>query len=118
MIYAIQETNAKGHIKVGFTEDNLKNRLSSLQVGNPRILSIILLLNGSKKTESAIHAMLQPYHVHGEWFDNRALRILRKRFKDTAIFWGRVAKQKRTDREIEESIRRHITSIIGRDTHV
>ena len=79
-IYVIQEVPINGDdvdlspIKIGFTSD-LKLRITSIQIGNPRGIKLIALM---KRTESRDEAMKLESHLHrqfshnrirGEWFD-------------------------------------------------
>jgi hypothetical protein len=59
---------AGSHIKIGISS-RFKHRLHAIQTGVPMDVEILCLLNkGSRSVEKAIHALLKPYHSHGEWF--------------------------------------------------
>lgn len=54
--------------KIGRTE-NVKRRLSELQIGVPYKLKVMARLEEAPLwLENKIHLYLQPHHVHGEWF--------------------------------------------------
>lgn len=67
-VYVVQE-DEEGPYKVGFTQGAIKNRVSALQIGNPRPLRLIGWTRGV--TEAEVHLALQPYKVRGEWFECR-----------------------------------------------
>lgn len=66
MIYFIQQ-NKNGPVKIGYTE-NLRARISGIQVSNPCTLTLLGTVSGSKHIERQIHQHLRYYHVGGEWF--------------------------------------------------
>lgn len=67
-IYFIQ-AGKDGPIKVGLSGDPLK-RVRQLQTGHPEELHILLAFPGSREDEKAIHKLLDPLCVGGEWFAN------------------------------------------------
>ena len=66
MIYFI--TQIDEYVKIGYTEDSPNQRLSALQIGNPKQLRLAYLLPGNKTKELKLHAKFAPYSVRGEWF--------------------------------------------------
>jgi hypothetical protein len=71
VIYAIRAVGT-GKIKFGFTEDvTINRRLSSLQIGCPVDLEVVVFAPGSPADEYAIHARLvgAGKHARGEWFN-------------------------------------------------
>ena len=60
------------NVKIGSTHD-LKRRLSSLQTGNSKKLTILDYIEAPRKTEKEIHMYYKKYHVRGEWFNILAL---------------------------------------------
>ncbi len=66
VVYFIQQ-GTMGPVKVGFSE-NLSNRLSSLQTGNPYELRVLLSHPGDEALEHTIHAHLHKHRLQGEWF--------------------------------------------------
>lgn len=73
MIYFI--SNGNGEVKIGFTDENQPNggveyRLSVLQVGNPRPLKILRVVDGGRKTEQWLHDRyrINGYWIRGDWF--------------------------------------------------
>jgi hypothetical protein len=68
MIYFIQAVDG-GPIKIGFTDKNIKTRLSIIQVGNPRELQIIGLIDNDVYSEEVLHNQFNKYLIRGEWFE-------------------------------------------------
>jgi DNA-binding XRE family transcriptional regulator len=64
MIYFIKHTE---FVKIGFT-DNIKNRLSQLQVSCPVKICVIGLIQGNIDDEIRFHQMFKTEWCHGEWF--------------------------------------------------
>jgi len=71
IIYCISDDNA---YKIGYT-NNAMQRLSMLQIGNPRELKYVfkyqienIIL--AKRIEKACHVKYKKYNIRGEWFDN------------------------------------------------
>ena len=56
------------YLKVGFTSDNLRNRLSSMQTGSPHRLALVASIRGGRGVEKKIHTSLAMYPRRGEWF--------------------------------------------------
>ena len=56
------------YIKIGFSNGNIKNRLSDLQVGNRRKLKLLGVMNGDKEDERALHKQFKKDCVSGEWY--------------------------------------------------
>jgi len=67
MIYFIQEGRA-GAIKIGFARDSVHQRLNDLQVGNPRRLYCIGVMDGTYADETRLHYAMHAFRVRGEWF--------------------------------------------------
>jgi len=73
-VYFIQE-NSTGIFKIGHASD-IQNRLKSLQLGNPRKLSLVYSESFNRKedaidTEAVLHDYFRMYCLSGEWFDAR-----------------------------------------------
>lgn len=69
MIYFVRDGK---YVKIGYTQDadRFRTRLSSLQVGNPRMLEVLALMShGGPRTESELHRLFAPWRVGGEWFE-------------------------------------------------
>lgn len=64
MIYFIRQNE---QVKIGVT-DNIKNRLSELQVGSPYKLSVMLLIDGDYKDEVELHRIFKDHRIRGEWY--------------------------------------------------
>lgn len=65
MIYFVK-VNDK--VKIGFS-DNLKKRLSALQVSSAYKLEVLLIIDGDYEKESELHQQFREYRNSGEWFD-------------------------------------------------
>lgn len=61
--------------KVGVAR-NPSARLTALQCGNPRPLTLSFALPGSYDLESYLHSRAQRWRVQGEWFEGRGLADL------------------------------------------
>lgn len=60
-----------GPIKIGRSNiDRMGQRLSGLQIGNPRPLNIVGVIVGDCEVE--LHAMFKKYKISGEWFKPNA----------------------------------------------
>ena len=55
-----------GSIKIGHTT-NVRQRLASLQIGSPKVLRLVGLLNNNSEIE--LHKQFRKHRSHGEWFD-------------------------------------------------
>ena len=66
MIYFIKSES--GHVKIGYTRNNVERRLTELQVGNPFKLSILKTIDFPKKQEILIHQKFYSSRCQGEWF--------------------------------------------------
>lgn len=56
-------------VKIGRTL-NLESRLSSLQVGCPTKLEVVIAFSAHKKVEDQLHKRFKAQNIHGEWFRN------------------------------------------------
>ena len=68
MIYFVLD-ELPGAVKIGLTHVDIEQRLSGLQVGNPRKLKLLGVTDGNRTTEARLHARLEPHRISGEWFD-------------------------------------------------
>jgi hypothetical protein len=61
----------EGRFKVGHTYQDVKARVKQLQTGCPTKINIIDEIPSffPGKLERAIHKILEPYRLHGEWFE-------------------------------------------------
>ena len=66
MIYFITQTDE--YVKIGYTTDNPEARLTAIQVGNPKQLTLALVISGGQTKEEALHIRFAPYSIRGEWF--------------------------------------------------
>lgn len=86
-VYFIRE-GEEGPIKIGLaTCSSLEGRISSLQIGNPRVLRFVgvVCLQGSRATgfreEGRLHLHFQAFSLRGEWFEMcESLRALIEEF--------------------------------------
>lgn len=65
MIYVISDGE---HYKIGYTAGEPRERLKTLQTGNPRRLSLVGTFFGDRAVEAALHARFSTIRVVGEWF--------------------------------------------------
>lgn len=70
MIYFIREKGTR-HVKIGFTDRPIRERLGFLQVGNPRELVVERMVEGDLRWERAFHsaALAIRSRIRGEWFE-------------------------------------------------
>lgn len=68
MIYFVTDGE---YVKIGFSDDNdgVSQRVSALQTGNARRLSLIATIPGGIEEESILHSVFRDLRVRGEWFD-------------------------------------------------
>jgi DNA-binding transcriptional ArsR family regulator len=66
IIYFIRETDSN-FVKIGIT-NNVKERLSKLQTGNPKTLYISKTYEGNIYGETILHDYFKDYHFNLEWF--------------------------------------------------
>lgn len=55
-------------LKIGWTAQPVAKRLSAIQNGNPRPLTLLATMSGSVHGEHAIHEKLKDSRAYGEWF--------------------------------------------------
>ncbi len=68
MIYFVLDELSNA-VKIGLTHDRIDQRMSGLQVGNPRKLKLLGVMDGNRQTEERLHARLDAHRISGEWFD-------------------------------------------------
>jgi len=68
-VYFVRQANDAGLIKIGYTDDSIKSRLSTLQTASPEPLTLLCAVPGSRDEETALHARFAPYRRRGEWFE-------------------------------------------------
>lgn len=58
------------YVKIGTSQVNFMDRLSTLQIGNPYKLTLEYFILGSYQEEKELHYLLKEHKVpgHGEWF--------------------------------------------------
>lgn len=66
MIYFIQAGNG-GPIKIGYSKSP-KLRLKELQTGNPDLLKVLSIIDGSIAKEKEIHKKFSQFNIKNEWF--------------------------------------------------
>ena len=66
LVYFIQEGDS-GPIKVGVAK-NVKTRMNTLQVGNPRTLHLLGTMPAKVGTERVLHNRFRHSRIGGEWF--------------------------------------------------
>lgn len=66
MIYFITDGE---YVKIGFTDkDDVQQRLSTLQTGNARELTLLGTMQGGRESEMLLHQVFSSLRVRGEWF--------------------------------------------------
>ena len=70
-VYFITEDKT-GFTKIGYT-NNLRKRIESFQIGNPRDLFVSATIDGltlksARAVEKHLHNRMEKYRVRGEWF--------------------------------------------------
>lgn len=68
-VYFIQ-ADENGPIKIGFTSDDPKKRLSQLQTANPATLKLLGAICGTTAKERELHTALAEWRMQGEWFQS------------------------------------------------
>ena len=66
MIYFIESES--GHVKIGYTRNNVNGRLAALQGGNPHKLFLRKTIEGDIVQENLIHKKFSHLRCKGEWF--------------------------------------------------
>jgi hypothetical protein len=75
MIYVLHD-GARNAYKIGFTARSVRSRVRQMQTGRPDTLRILWSGDGSMDDERALHALLSPSRLRGEWFaDTDVVRI-------------------------------------------
>ena len=72
-IYIVREgqKRQKNYFKIGSSSSCKTNRLSALQISNPRELFLVKKIKDNRhlqKLEPYLHKNLENYHKRGEWF--------------------------------------------------
>ena len=67
MIYFIQE-GKNGSLKIGYSRNNIKRRLSQFQVSSSRDLYLLCFIDGDIGMEKRIHNTFHSIKDRGEWF--------------------------------------------------
>jgi len=67
-VYFVQQGKS-GPIKIGFSKNGWRSRLSAIQVGNPYQLDMIKAVKGDRKLETKIHSKFNKFKMVGEWFE-------------------------------------------------
>ncbi len=68
MIYFISRAGDTPCMKVGYSTEPLR-RLQALQTSCPEKLALLLVVEGSRVEESALHRQLADKRISGEWFN-------------------------------------------------
>lgn len=66
-VYFIQSGGVKGPIKIGSARD-VRARISMLEVGNPRPLTLLATARGGVVLEYGLHRKFRRTRIRGEWF--------------------------------------------------
>jgi hypothetical protein len=65
---AVYVLECGGFLKVGHSSKSVEARMSELQIGNPKRLRVVAVVEGGPALERRLHNELADYHVGGEWF--------------------------------------------------
>jgi hypothetical protein len=68
MVYVILAKET-GRIKIGHTEGEPVERLRNLQTGSSEALELLVVMEGTRATEAALHRQLRSSRLRGEWFN-------------------------------------------------
>lgn len=63
-VYAIE---SHGAVKIGYTRHPFV-RMHALNHASPFPLTLLGFVKGSQQQENALHALLKPYRIRGEWY--------------------------------------------------
>ena len=101
-VYFIEEDDDAQRIKIGWAWD-VKQRLQTLQIGNPKELTIARTIKTKKpwKLEKQLHDEFSKFQVRGEWFTYDVM--LEEKYK-TKKEKDREEDERETPEEIEERI--------------
>lgn len=77
-IYFVQGELTK-LVKIGFTL-RLKNRMMTLKIFSPDMLSLLGYLRGPAALEKEVHDCLRIFRRHGEWFTEDVLAVIRPHY--------------------------------------
>ena len=64
MIYFIQ---AADFMKIGYTAQDVADRMKNLQIGCPHRMIVQLEINGNREFERILQNAFKDDYVHGEW---------------------------------------------------
>jgi transposase len=67
-VYFIQDADARGNIKIGFTAHTVETRLAQLSIGSPVRLVAIRKVRAPRAFEGWAHERFNEERQHGEWF--------------------------------------------------
>ena len=67
MIYFIQ-AGKTGSIKIGYTKNNVRRRLTTLQIAATVELNLLCVIDGDIHKEKRIHNTFHSIKDRGEWF--------------------------------------------------
>jgi hypothetical protein len=58
-----------GPVKIGFTQQPMRERLKCIQNGSPIKLHVLATLNCTRINERLYHKRFAAFRLHGEWFE-------------------------------------------------
>ena len=64
-----------GPVKIGFTQQPIKERLKCIQNGSPTKLRVLAALPAFRQKERLYHKLFAPIRLHGEWFQRHPLLL-------------------------------------------
>lgn len=64
------EARGSGCVKIGWSRTNVKRRIRTLQTGCPYLIDLLVVIHGSRETESSLHKMFAERRTSptSEWF--------------------------------------------------
>lgn len=63
----------EGPVKIGWTQQPMRERLKCIQNGSPVKLIVLAILPAERPRERWYHKVFAPYRLHGEWFERSPL---------------------------------------------
>jgi len=81
MIYFIKSES--GHVKIGYSENGVEQRINALQCGCPFELTLLKAIDGDREQEQLLHRKFKSFRCKGEWFSftDEIMNFLEKPYK-------------------------------------
>ena len=68
MIYFIQQ-GGNGPIKIGYTDQTIERRMTTLQIACPEELNLLAKIDGTPEDERVLHKRFKADKIRGEWYN-------------------------------------------------